>query len=88
MGGGEQARPSVKDLKQTHLAAQLEGDLFEIALSGGDGYPPACDDGAGKRYLVDIHMTRDGATRRRSEPGQGVDHSRWETGLFGEVAEV
>jgi hypothetical protein len=70
------------------LAAELEGDLLEIATGRRleDLTTNPCRSGEGN--LINIHMGSEGGAGDRSAAREDIDHPRWEASLTNEAGDV
>lgn len=70
------------------LAAELEGDLLQVALGGGLEDLATDEGGAGEGDLVDVHVGGDGGAGGTAEAGDDVDDAGGEAGLLDELGGV
>lgn len=68
------------------LAAELESDLLEVGLGGGDGDLATGSNRASERDLVNVGVARDGLACNGTETGNGVDDTSGNASLLDEVA--
>ena len=57
------------------LAAQFQGDPLQVGFRGGFHDESSHFGGTGERYLIDVHVMRDGCAGRRTKSRQQVHHS-------------
>lgn len=63
------------------LSTKLEGSSLEVALGGHQTHLLSNLGRASERHLVHVHVARNRRARRRTVPGDDVDHTRGKSSL-------